>query len=92
MPAYGDALMIASEDSGDTTSIQLSADEQQNVERFLRSSPSREQLAGMSLLERTALRDTRLAALAHYVLSLDRRKGLAYRLFREQPEQEARQP
>ena len=29
---------------------------------------------------------------AHYVLSLERRRGLRYRLFREQPEKEARNP
>jgi hypothetical protein len=38
---------------------------------------------------RTALRDRRLAALAHYVLSL-RRHGLGPWLFREHPEKEAR--
>jgi hypothetical protein len=44
----------------------------------------------MGVEERTELRDRRLAALAHYVLSLDRREGLVYRLFHEEPEREGR--
>jgi hypothetical protein len=39
---------------------------------------------------RNDLRDRRLVALAYYVLSFDRREGFWYRLFRQQPEQEAR--
>jgi len=93
MPAYGEAMMIARDDTADTAGIEkLSADDLQNVERFLAASPSREALAGMDDTARIELRDRRLAALAHYMLSLDRRHRAGSRLFHQQPELERRAP
>jgi cytochrome c oxidase cbb3-type subunit 2 len=79
MPAYGDAMLFAREDVQDLEPLQSSA-------------PSRAELDALDAPARDALRDRRLAALAHYVLSLDQRKGTKFKLFTQQPEREARRP
>lgn len=92
MPSYDDAMLIAQEDRGGVESLegQLDAATLNTVETFLKSSPSRSALKTLSTDNIAALRDRRMTALAHYVLSLERRSGFFYRLFREEPEKEAR--
>jgi len=92
MPSYRDAMLYVREDVIDTTALEhvLTVDERRGLVEFLRSVPSREELAALGPDGRTELRDRRLAALAHYVLAFDRREGFWYRLFRQRPEQEAR--
>ncbi len=93
MPSYDEAMLISSEDPGDTASLGGRLDEslRSAVEAFRESSPTPQQLAAMDAAERAALRDRRLADLAYYVLSLERRRGAGYRLFRERPERELRE-
>ena len=92
MPSYRDAMLFAREDVIDTTALEhvLTVEQRRELVELLRSVPSREELAALGPDARIELRDRRLAALAHYTLSFDRRKGLWYRLFRQRPEQEAR--
>ena len=94
MPAYGDAMLIASDDETGDLPADTDLDEGDGaaIARFLQESPSRSALGSMDDAERNALRDRRLAALAHYVLSLDRRRGAGYWLFRAEPEREGRSP
>jgi mono/diheme cytochrome c family protein len=94
MPSYDEAMMLSSADIGDKPSLEGMIDDEdaQRLDRFLAQSPPPETLAAMPRSERDALRDTRLAALAHYVISLERRSGAGYRLFVEQPELEGRKP
>ena len=56
----------------------------------MRSSPSRADLAERGANGRKELRDHRMAALAHYVLSLSRRGGFWSRALRQEPEREPR--
>ena len=92
MPSYDEAMVFAREDFEDLSFLpaELPAQDREDLEALLRAAPSRADLERMGSEELEALRDRRLAALAHYVLSLDRRRGLWYRLFREQPERERR--
>jgi len=92
MPSYDEAMMIAREDRGDTVALEdrLSREAEDAVGAFLRSSPTRHELTAMSEAQRAELRERRLADLAHYVLSLTRRRGFYFRVFRERPERETR--
>ena len=94
MPSYDEAMMLVRSDVGDMPSLegQVSTGEQAVMEGFLRDSPTREQMDGMSDADKAMLRDRRLAALAHYVLSFGTRDGLASKLFRQEPEKEPRTP
>jgi mono/diheme cytochrome c family protein len=93
MPSYADAVLFAREDA-DLTSLDGLLDEPSSdaVRAFVLASPSRAELDALDPAQRTALRDARLAALAHYVLALERRRGLFFRLFVERPEREGRHP
>jgi len=94
MPSYDAAMLIAREDTGDTASLEgrLDADAEATIRGFLDASPARAELEGWPDERVAALRDRRMASLAHYVLSLDRRHGFFYRLLRQEPEREARKP
>lgn len=94
MPSYDAAMLIAREDQGDTASLEglLDAETEGELERFRGASPPRAELDAWAPGEVATLRDRRMAALAHYILSLERRHGLVYRLLREEPEREARLP
>jgi len=94
MPDYGEAMLIGADgDPGDLpTTEQLGDGDAAALERFFGASPTRKALDAMTQDERTELRDRRLSALAHYVLSLDRRRGAGHWLLRAQPEREARRP
>lgn len=92
MPAYGEAMVFPREAAPDVASLDwlLTSATLAELEEFIRSMPDEAALGEMSDAEREALRQQRLGALAHYVLSLDRRRGPLYWLLREQPEREAR--
>ena len=81
MPSYEGATVFARED---LTEIDGLSDE------FIRSVPSRTDLDAMSEAARIELRDERLGALAHYLLSLSRRHKVLSRLFHQEPEFEVR--
>ena len=92
MPSY-DAAMIFARDEIDpaTVSTGIGTAELAALQAFLDSSPSRADLDRLDENGLAELRDRRLAALAHYVLSLDQRKGFGFRMFRQEPEREPRQ-
>jgi mono/diheme cytochrome c family protein len=94
MPAYGEAMLFAREDVQDLTPLTtaLRPEEIQATAAYVQTSPSRAELDALDASALDALRDRRLAALAHYVLSLDQRKGAGFKLFTQQPEREARRP
>ena len=93
MPSYGDAMLIAADEATDLPpGERLASTDRETVEQFLRSAPTRSTLDAMEDEQRARLRDRRLAALSHYVLSLGRRRGPGYWLFHEEPEREARSP
>ena len=104
MPSYDEAMLFAAEDypveavlperdvelRAGSAAFRVAAADRENLQTYLAAAPDRERLAALDETARIELRDTRLEALAHYVLSLDRRRGFAYRLLREHPELEAR--
>ena len=89
MPSYAATMVFAREDI-DASSLAGTEGDRDDVEEFLRSSLSRADLEELGVNDRTELRDRRLAALAHYVLSLSRRQGFWYRFLRQEPEREPR--
>ena len=91
MPSYGDAMLFAREDVEDlsTDKGRLPDPVIDEMAAFIKTCPGKDEIASMDDEKRLALRDRRLAALSHYVLSL-RRRGLWSWLFRESPEHEAR--
>jgi len=94
MPAYGEAMLFAREEVQDLATLEgvLHPEEIASITEYARSTPSRAELEALGVAERDLLRDRRLAALAHYVLSLDRRSRTGFRLFGQEPEREARRP
>jgi cytochrome c oxidase cbb3-type subunit 2 len=92
MPAYGDALVFPREATPDPTfpDWPLTDTTRAELAQFVHSMPDAAALDAMSAAEREALRQRRLAALAHYVLGLDRRGGARYWLLHAQPEREGR--
>ena len=92
-PAYDDrAILVTHEFVVEDVNLQRQMTERDrtNIDRFLEESPTADSLAAMSVDERKGLRDRRLYDLAYYLLSLDRRRGAGYWLFRQRPELEAR--
>jgi len=91
MPSYGDAMLFAREDVADLSTDQgrLPKDAIDEMASYIRTIPGTDDLAAMDGAQKRALRDRRLAALSHYILSL-RRHNLGSWLFREHPEREAR--
>lgn len=57
-----------------------------DLRTFLADQPTRAQVAAMSNADAQSLAEDRLWALVHYVRSLDRPRGLLFRLFGEKPE------
>jgi len=94
-PAYEDRAILVTRDFvvEDVNLLgRLTESDRENLDRFLEQSPSPEELVAMGAEESKRLRDRRLYDLAYYLLSLDRRKGAGYWLFRQRPELEARKP
>lgn len=92
MPSYDSAMLITRSDSASAEALegQISSEAQSIVEAFIANSPTSDSLDSMTDDTRGALRDRRLAALAYYVLSFDRRNRASSKLFRQTPETEAR--
>ena len=104
MPSYDQAMLFAAEDypvesvgperdvelRAGSAAFRLAAADRETLRSYLAAAPDRKRIAALDETTRAELRDTRLEALARYVLSLDRRHGFAYRLLREHPEREAR--
>jgi mono/diheme cytochrome c family protein len=92
MPSYDAAMFFAREDFEDPALLpaRFSDRDRDDIASYMRSAPGRAELERIDAVGRETLRDARLAALAYYVLSLDRRRGLRYRLLLEQPERERR--
>lgn len=92
MPSYGDALVFAREDYPDPPELDASIPQETAAEAiaYVRSAPTKDGLESLGAEGRAALRDARLAALAHYVVSLDERKGVWSTVFRQKPESEPR--
>jgi mono/diheme cytochrome c family protein len=91
MPAYGEAMLFAREDVENLSSYEgrLPKTAIDEMGAFIKTIPGSADIAAMDDEKKLALRDRRLAALSHYVLSL-RRHGLGPWLLREHPEKEAR--
>jgi hypothetical protein len=92
-PAYGEeAILVPSEFVIEDVNLLnvLTPEDRATIDRFLGQSPTSDALAAMSDEERLSLRDRRLYDLAYYLLSMDKRKGFGFWLFRERPEKEAR--
>jgi cytochrome c oxidase cbb3-type subunit 2 len=92
MPSYADAVLFACEDFPGVSAFEdhLSTGEIDQLAAYVAAIACRADLNALAESDRTTLRDRRLAALAHYVLSLDRRRTLGSWLFRQKPEREAR--
>ncbi len=92
MPSYADAVLFAREDFPDVSAFEgrLPTETVERLAAYVADIAGRAELDALAEAERTTLRDRRLAALAHYVLSLDRRRTLGSWLFRQEPEREAR--
>ena len=94
-PAYAEAAILVPGDFviEDVNLLGvLRPQDRETIDRFLQQSPSSQELAAMSDEERLSLRDRRIYDLAYYLLSMDRRKGFGFWLFRQRPEREARKP
>ena len=91
MPSYDDAVLFAREQI-DPAAVPggLDADERAAFEALARVAPTLAELQRLDDGGRSELRDRRLAAVAHYVLSLERRRGFRFWLFRQEPEREPR--
>jgi mono/diheme cytochrome c family protein len=91
MPSYGEAMLFAREDVEDlsTDAGRLPRAAIDDMTTFIKTCPGRDDITAMDDEKKRALRDRRLAALAHYILSL-RQHGLWSWLFRESPEKEPR--
>ena len=92
MPSYDEAMLISRSDTASAVALdgQIPSAAQALIESFIADSPTREALDSMTDEERAELRDRRVAALAHYVLSFDRRGRTGSKLFHRKPEIEAR--
>ena len=94
MPSYGEAMVFAREDVEVTSTFtdMLTHEDLEALEAYIRAAPPRVRVDELGEAGHLELRDRRLAALAHYVLSFDRRTGFWYRFLRQRPEQQARKP
>jgi len=92
MPSYGDALVFAREDYPDPPTLdeRIPPDAAAEAVAYVRAAPPREALESLGAEGRTALRDARLQSLAHYLVSLDERRGFWFNVFRQKPELEPR--
>lgn len=94
MPSYGEVFLFAREEAGSPSAFaeRVPGSAIAALERLLARSPSRPEIDAMGEDGLARMWDRRVAALAHYVLSLDRRRGLWFHLVREEPEREERKP
>jgi len=91
MPSHAEVLVVPRE-SVDAVLLSLPPEVRPEVEEFRRAAPSSAAIAALDDADWLRIRDRNLVSLAQYVLSLSRRNRFFYRLFREDPELEARNP
>ena len=91
MPSHAE-IMVAPREAIDIYAESIPAEVRPELDDFRNRAPAAAELLSLEDDAWQELRDENLVSLAHYVLSLSRRKGLVYRLFREQPESEGRRP
>jgi len=91
MPSHAEILVVPRE-SVDAVLLSLPPEVRPEVEEFRRAAPSSAEVAALDDADWLRIRDRNLVSLARYVLSLSRRDRFFYRLFREDPELEARKP
>jgi len=91
MPSFAEVLVVPRE-SVDAVLESLPPEVRPEVEEFRRAAPSAAEIAALDDADWLRIRDRNLVSLAHYVLSLSRRDRFFCRLFREDPELEARNP
>ncbi len=92
MPSYDDAVRLAREDVANVALFRERLPEASYAEltAFVRTVPTRAEVAALDDAGQQALHDRWLRALADYVVSLDERRGFRFWLFHERPESEAR--
>ena len=91
MPSYDEAMMFAREDLEGVPDVSgHSAEDRAYLDALIRSAPTRSDLEALGEFGRGKLRDRRMAAVAHYVLSLSRRNRFGYRFLCQEPELEPR--
>lgn len=91
MPSHAEILVVPRE-AVDAVVDSLPPEVRPQVEEFRRRAPSAEEVAGCDDVAWRRIRDRNVVSLVHYVLSLDRRDHLSYRIFRQEPETEGRVP
>ena len=91
MPSHAEVLVVPRE-SVDAVLLSLPPEVRPEVEELRRAAPSSAAVSALDDADWLRIRDRNLVSLAHYVLSLSRRNRFFYRLFREDPELEGRNP
>jgi mono/diheme cytochrome c family protein len=89
MPSHAEIMAIPRE-AIDALVANLPPEALPEIEDFRSTAPAAAELAGLHDDAWDAMRDENLVSLAHYVLSLSRRNRAGYKLFRQRPEEEAR--
>lgn len=91
MPSHAEVLVVPGE-AIDAVQASIPAEARGDLAPLRRQAPSVAEAVALDADAWERLRDANLAALAHYVLSLDRRATLGSWLLHQRPEEEARQP
>jgi cytochrome c oxidase cbb3-type subunit 2 len=91
MPSHAE-IMVPPREAIDALTVNIPAGARPELEDYRRTAPSAADLAELDDDAWEAMRDENLVSLSYYVLSLDRRGRLVYKLFRQRPETEGRQP
>jgi cytochrome c553 len=91
MPSHAEIMAVPRE-AIDSYAESIPAEARTDLEDFRHKAPPAVDLLAMDDEAWEELRDRNLVSLAHYVLSLSRRDRVGYRLFRQRPELEGRQP
>ena len=91
MPSHAEILVIPRE-AIDFYAESIPVQARSDLDDFRRNAPLAADVLELEDDAWQELRDENLVSLAHYVLSLSRREGFAFRLFRQEPELEGRRP
>lgn len=91
MPSHAEILVIPRE-AIDFYVESIPVEARSDLEFFRRKAPAADHLLSLDDDAWLELQQENLVSLAHYVLSLDRRKSFDYRLFLQKPELEGRNP
>jgi cytochrome c oxidase cbb3-type subunit 2 len=91
MPSHAE-IMVVPREAIDAFAESIPVEARPELEDFRRTAPTAAHVLSLEDDDWQELRDENLVSLAHYVLSLDRTNRLVYRLFRQRPESEGRNP